>query len=142
VAAAGLGRGPWDPAARPVEVVGAAARRVGPDPPPPAGGAVVLPAPAVATRRAADELRHAVLAAVARPATLPEGGRSGRAMNLTLVYPSVGRKEDTPYVRAWQMEPLSMALLASLTPPGVEGRFSDHRVEEGPFDEPAHPLAI
>ena len=33
-------------------------------------------------------------------------------MRLTLIYPSVGRKDDKPYVRAWQMEPLSMALLA------------------------------
>src|SRR5438093_1126074 len=40
-------------------------------------------------------------------------------MILTLIYPSVGRKENTPYVRAWQMEPLSMALLASLTPPAA-----------------------
>ena len=32
-------------------------------------------------------------------------------MRLTLIYPSVGRKENTPYVRAWQMQPLSMALL-------------------------------
>ena len=33
-------------------------------------------------------------------------------MRLTLIYPSVGRKDNKPYVRAWQMEPLSMALLA------------------------------
>ena len=45
-------------------------------------------------------------------------------MRLTLIYPSVGRKENKPYVRAWQMQPLSMALLASLTPPEVEVRFS------------------
>jgi radical SAM superfamily enzyme YgiQ (UPF0313 family) len=63
-------------------------------------------------------------------------------MRLTLVYPSVGRKEDTPYVRAWQMEPLSMALLASLTPPGVDLRFYDDRVEEIPFDEPTDLVAI
>ena len=57
-------------------------------------------------------------------------------MRLTLIYPSVGRKENTPYVRAWQMEPLSMALLASLTPPGIDLRFYDDRLEEIPFDEP------
>src|SRR5436189_55550 len=48
-------------------------------------------------------------------------------MRVTLIYPSVGRKENTPYVRAWQMQPLSMALLASLMPPDVEVRFYDGR---------------
>ena len=37
-------------------------------------------------------------------------------MRVTLIYPAVGRKENTPYVRAWQMQPLSMALLGSLMP--------------------------
>ena len=63
-------------------------------------------------------------------------------MILTLIYPSVGRKENTPYVRAWQMEPLSMALLASLTPPGIEVRFYDDRLEDIPFDEPTDLVAI
>src|SRR2546423_1137799 len=63
-------------------------------------------------------------------------------MILTLIYPSVGRKENTPYVRAWQMEPLSMALLASLTPPGVEVRFHDDRLDDIPFDEPTDLVAI
>src|SRR4051795_734266 len=63
-------------------------------------------------------------------------------MRLTLIYPSVGRKENTPYVRAWQMQPLSMALLASLVPPDVECRFYDDRVEEIPFDEPTDLVAM
>jgi radical SAM superfamily enzyme YgiQ (UPF0313 family) len=63
-------------------------------------------------------------------------------MRLTLIYPSVGRKEGTPYVRAWQMQPLSMALLASLTPPSVEVRFYDDRMEDIPFDEPADLVAL
>ncbi|HEY7310391.1 MAG TPA: radical SAM protein [Gemmataceae bacterium] len=63
-------------------------------------------------------------------------------MRLTLVYPSVGRKERKPYVRAWQMQPLSMALLASLTPPDVEVRFYDDRMEDIAFDEPADLVAI
>src|SRR5258707_13920999 len=57
-------------------------------------------------------------------------------MRITLIYPAVGRKENTPYVRAWQMQPLSMALLASLMPAWVEVRFYDDRVEAIPFDEP------
>ena len=63
-------------------------------------------------------------------------------MRLTLIYPSVGRKPNKPYVRAWQMQPLSMALLASLTPPDVELRFYDDRMEEIPFDEPTDLVAL
>jgi radical SAM superfamily enzyme YgiQ (UPF0313 family) len=63
-------------------------------------------------------------------------------MRVTLIYPSVGRKENAPYVRAWQMQPLSMALLASLTPPAHDVRFYDDRMEEIPFDEPTDLVAI
>src|SRR5881397_1976677 len=63
-------------------------------------------------------------------------------MRLTLVYPSVGRKENRPYVRAWQMQPLSMALLAGITPRDVEVRFYDDRMEEIPFDEPTDLVAL
>src|SRR5690242_10133521 len=63
-------------------------------------------------------------------------------MRLTLIYPSVGRKENRPYVRAWQMQPLSMALLAGLTPPEVEVRFYDDRMEDIPFDEPTDLVAM
>jgi radical SAM superfamily enzyme YgiQ (UPF0313 family) len=63
-------------------------------------------------------------------------------MRLTLVYPAVGRKEHKPYVRAWQMQPLSMALLASITPPDIEVLFHDDRMEDIPFDEPTDLAAI
>src|SRR5437764_8323395 len=63
-------------------------------------------------------------------------------MRLTLIYPSVGRNGTRPYVRAWQMQPLSMALLAGLTPPEVEVRFHDDRLEEIPFDEPTDLVAL
>ncbi len=65
-----------------------------------------------------------------------------RRMRVTLIYPAVGRKPGHPYVRSWQMEPLSMALLASLTPPEVELRFYDDRIEDIPFDEPTDLVAI
>ncbi len=63
-------------------------------------------------------------------------------MKLTLIYPAVGRKEGEPYVRAWQMQPLSMALLASLTPTDVDVRFYDDRMEAIPFDESTDLVAI
>jgi radical SAM superfamily enzyme YgiQ (UPF0313 family) len=58
-------------------------------------------------------------------------------MKVTLIYPSVGRKEGKPYVRAWQMQPLSMAVLAGLMPPDVEIAFYDDRLEPIPYDEPS-----
>lgn len=63
-------------------------------------------------------------------------------MKMTLVYPAVGRKANAPYVRAWQMQPLSMALLASITPPDVEITFFDDRMEEIDFDAPADVAVI
>ena len=63
-------------------------------------------------------------------------------MRLTLIYPSVGRKENRPYVRAWQMQPLSMALLAGLTPSDVDVRFHDDRMEEIPFDDSTDLVAM
>jgi radical SAM superfamily enzyme YgiQ (UPF0313 family) len=62
-------------------------------------------------------------------------------MKVTLIYPAVGRKAGKPYVRAWQMEPLSMAVLASLMPPDVEVAFYDDRMEPIDYDEPTD-LAI
>src|SRR4029079_15267297 len=69
---------------------------------------------------------------------------SGRFVNmrLTLIYPSEGRKEGQPYVRAWQMQPLSMAVLAGMTPPDVDVRFFDDRMEPIDFDEPTDLVAI
>jgi radical SAM superfamily enzyme YgiQ (UPF0313 family) len=63
-------------------------------------------------------------------------------MRVTLIYPSVGRKPNKPYVRAWQMQPLAIATLASLTPPDIEIRFYDDRIEEIPFDEPTDLVAM
>lgn len=63
-------------------------------------------------------------------------------MHLTLIYPSVGRKENVPYVRGWRMEPLSMAWLAGLTPPEVEIAFYDDRLEPIPLDAPTDLAAI
>src|SRR5262245_14366118 len=63
-------------------------------------------------------------------------------MRLTSVFPSVGRTENRPYVRAWQMQPLSMALLAGLTPPDVDVRFYDDRLDDINFDEPTDLVAM
>ena len=64
-------------------------------------------------------------------------------MRLTLVHPAIGRHAgDRSYIRSWQMEPLAPAVLAGLTPPGVEIRFYDDRLEEIPYDEPCDLVAL
>jgi radical SAM superfamily enzyme YgiQ (UPF0313 family) len=63
-------------------------------------------------------------------------------MRLTLVHPAIGRRTGQRYIRTWQMEPLPPALIAALTPKGVEVRFYDDRMERIPFDEPTDLVAI
>jgi len=63
-------------------------------------------------------------------------------MKVTLIYPAVGRKEGKPYVRAWQMQPLSMAVLASLMPADVETTFFDDRMESINYDDPTDLVVI
>ena len=63
-------------------------------------------------------------------------------MRLTLIHPAIGRRAGVSYMRTWQMEPLPIAVLAALTPPDVEIRFHDDRMEAIPFDEPTDLVAI
>ena len=63
-------------------------------------------------------------------------------MRLTLVQPAIGRKPGAAYMRSWQMEPLPIAALAGLTPPGVKIAFHDDRMEAIPFDRPTDLVAI
>ncbi len=63
-------------------------------------------------------------------------------MRLTLVHPAIGRRRGQRYIRTWQMEPLPPALIAALTPPDVEVKFYDDRMELIPFDEPTDLVAI
>src|SRR4051794_6612560 len=64
-------------------------------------------------------------------------------MKVTLVHPCIGRRAgDSSYIRTWQMEPLPPALIAGLTPPDVDVRFYDDRMEHIPFDEPTDLVAI
>ncbi len=63
-------------------------------------------------------------------------------MRLTLIHPAMGRRVGQRYLRSWQMESLPAALLAGLTPPGVEVRFYDDRMEAIPFDEPTDLVAL
>lgn len=56
--------------------------------------------------------------------------------------PNLGRLENGRYVDEGSMEPLPLAVLAGLTPPGVECVLWDDRIEEIPYDEPTDLVAI
>jgi len=62
--------------------------------------------------------------------------------HVTFIYPCVGRFPDAGYVRSWQMQPLSIAILSALTPATWERSFYDDRLEEIDFDEPTDLVAI
>jgi radical SAM superfamily enzyme YgiQ (UPF0313 family) len=63
-------------------------------------------------------------------------------MKVTFITPHVGRKSHREYVRTWQMEPLTIATLAGLTPPDVEIAYFDERLERIDFDAPTDLVAI
>ncbi|MGM0639160.1 MAG: B12-binding domain-containing radical SAM protein, partial [Pseudomonadota bacterium] len=66
-----------------------------------------------------------------------------RPFHLTLIHPCVGRRVGMKrYIRTWQMEPIPAAMVAALTPPDVEKRFFDDRLESIPFDAPTDLVAI
>ncbi len=64
-------------------------------------------------------------------------------MRVTLIHPCIGRRSgDRSYIRTWQMEPLPAATLAGLTPPDIDVKFYDDRMEEILFDEATDLVAI
>jgi len=63
-------------------------------------------------------------------------------MRLTLIQPAMGHRQGESYIRSWQMEPLPVAVLAGLTPPDVDLRFYDDRMEAILFDEATDAVAI
>jgi len=63
-------------------------------------------------------------------------------MRLTIIHPCIGRVPGQRYIGSWQMEPLPAATIAGLTPPDVEVRFYDDRLESIPLDEPTDLVAI
>src|SRR5215204_3695605 len=84
-------------------------------------------------------------AASDRPLRAARALRPARSapFRLTLIHPCIGRRAgDRSYIRTWQMEPLPPALIAGITPPDVDVRFYDDRMEEIPFDEPTDLVAL
>jgi len=64
-------------------------------------------------------------------------------MQVTFIKPTLGRLDDGErFVDEARMEPLSLGVLAGLTPPGVDCRLLDDRIDEIDFDEPTDMVAI
>ena len=63
-------------------------------------------------------------------------------MQVSLVKPTLGRRPDGPFVDEARMEPLNLGVLAGLTPPGVDVRLWDDRVDAIDYDEPTDLVAI
>jgi radical SAM superfamily enzyme YgiQ (UPF0313 family) len=63
-------------------------------------------------------------------------------MKLTLIKPTIGRREHSLYVDEGRMEPLMLGVLAGLTPPDVEVVLHDDRMESIPYDEATDLVAI
>lgn len=61
---------------------------------------------------------------------------------VTFIYPCVGRFPGTRYVRSWQMQPLAIGVLSSLTPRRWERRFYDDRLEPIDYEEPTDLVAL
>ena len=63
-------------------------------------------------------------------------------MNVTLIRPNIGRLEHSLFVDEARMEPLSLGVIAALTPRDVDLVLHDDRIEDIPYDEPADLAAI
>jgi radical SAM superfamily enzyme YgiQ (UPF0313 family) len=64
-------------------------------------------------------------------------------MQVTFIKPTLGSLDDGQrFVDEARMEPLSLAVLAGLTPPGVDCRLLDDRIDAIDFDEPTDLVAI
>ena len=63
-------------------------------------------------------------------------------MRILFVRPNIGRLAEGAYIDEGRMEPLELAVLASLTPRQHDCLICDDRVEKIPYDEPADLVAI
>lgn len=63
-------------------------------------------------------------------------------MRLTFVLPAIGKKPGKKYIGTWKMEPLTFAVLKSLTPERFAVRFFDDRLEQVDASVPTDAVLI
>lgn len=63
-------------------------------------------------------------------------------MKISFIRPNIGRLENASYIDEGRMEPLTLGVLASYTPPGIDCVLHDDRMEDIPFDESTDLAAI
>ncbi len=63
-------------------------------------------------------------------------------MKITFIVPAIGKKPGERYIGTWKMEPLTIAVLAGLTPPDVERELFDDRIELIDYDTQTDLVAI
>ncbi len=63
-------------------------------------------------------------------------------MKLTLIKPNIGSRNGLKYKDIGCMEPYALSIIAGLTPPGIDIRFIDERMENIDFDSPTDIVAI
>ncbi len=67
---------------------------------------------------------------------------SSRPRRVLLIKPGLSGNRQRFYINTFRLEPLSMAVLAGLLPPGWEPEFYDDGLETVPFDRPADWVGI
>ena len=63
-------------------------------------------------------------------------------MKITFILPAIGKKPGQKYIGTWKMEPLTIAVLKSLTPPDIETELFDDRIELIDYDTKTDLVAI
>ena len=63
-------------------------------------------------------------------------------MKITFILAAIGKKTDEKYIGTWKMEPLTVAVLKSLTPSDIETEFFDDRIELIDYDSPTDLVVI
>lgn len=63
-------------------------------------------------------------------------------MKVTLIKPTLGRLADRGYNERGRMEPLTLGVIAALTPPGIDVQMYDDRFNEIDYDDPTDLVGI
>lgn len=63
-------------------------------------------------------------------------------MNLALIKPNMGRRENEPYLDEGRMEPLQLGVLAGMCPPEITVTLMDDRCETIDYEQPTDLVAL